>query len=515
MNSQPPSSRLKAFFQKFTALRTAPRELWVVYGAYVLENIAYGVGAASVVSLWLSSDLGFSDKRAGEMIAVYSTLMTLMTVLVGSLTDAAGIRRTFLLGFWICLVSRIIMTASAQPAIALPFGLFLQAFGLALMVPVMTAAMKRYSTASQRSMAFALYYALQNLGFAIAGYMFDKLRTTMGEHGSWTVPMMGGELSTYRVLILLSVVFTVPGLILTWFFMRDGVEMTESGVCITERKVVDRRGQNAFVVLWQTVRETAIRTGQIFVNLWKQPALYRFLIFMALVVGVKLIVYHMYFTFPKFGLRELGEGAPIGRLYTVLNPLLIVLLVPICGALTSRITAYRMVMVGTFIAASSVFFLALPPHWFKPLADGWLGDLIAHKWLNVPGDVNPLYVSICLFVVLLSIGEALWSPRLFEYAAAIAPKGQEASYMALSVLPYFGAKFFVGIFSGRMLERYCPAEGPRDSQTMWLIIGCMAMITPVGIFALRRFIQVQESGREPAVSKPEAAARAGEIKDEG
>lgn len=506
MSQMPSRSPLAAFFQKFTALRTAPRELWVVYGAYILENIAYGIGASSVLTLWLSSDLGFGDVKAGTTIAVYSTLMTLMTVLVGSLTDAAGIRRTFLLGFWICLFSRITMTASVNTAIALPLGLYLQALGLALMVPVMTAAMKRYSTAAQRSMAFSLYYALQNLGFAVAGYLFDHIRKTMGEHGSWTIPVFGTELSTYRVLILLSVVFTVPGLILTWFCMRDGVEMTESGVRITERPASGRRGQNAFTALWQTIRDTAANTARIFAALWKQPSLYRFLVFMSLVIGVKLIVYHMYFTFPKFGLRELGEGAPIGRLYTVLNPILIVLLVPICGALTQRISAYRMVMVGSFIAASSVFLLALPPVWFQPLADGWLGHLIAHTWLGIPGAVNPLYVAICLFVVLLSIGEALWSPRLFEYAAAIAPKGQEASYMAMSVLPYFGAKFVVGALSGRMLERYCPAVGPRDSQFMWLIIACMAMITPVGTFLLRRYIQVQEAGREPEISQPKAAA---------
>ena len=45
-----------------------------------------------------------------------------------------------------------------------------------------------------------------------------------------------------------------------------------------------------------------------------------------------------------------------------------------------------------------------------------------------------------LFVVLLSEGEAIYSPRLYEYTAAIAPKGQEASYMALSSLPFFLAK---------------------------------------------------------------------------
>jgi dipeptide/tripeptide permease len=98
-------------------------------------------------------------------------------------------------------------------------------------------------------------------------------------------------------------------------------------------------------------------------------------------------------------------------------------------------------------------------------------------------------------MVLLSIGEAFWSPRLYEYPAAIAPKGQEGSYMSLSLLPYFVAKFFVGSISGFLLQTYCPATGPRDSGTMWLIIGLMAMITPVGLLVFRRSIQVHEEGR--------------------
>jgi hypothetical protein len=40
---------------------------------------------------------------------------------------------------------------------------------------------------------------------------------------------------------------------------------------------------------------------------------------------------------------------------------------------------------------------------------------------------------------------------------------------------------------------------------MWFIIGCMALVTPVGAFVFRKYIQVQESGREPVISKSESA----------
>jgi hypothetical protein len=40
---------------------------------------------------------------------------------------------------------------------------------------------------------------------------------------------------------------------------------------------------------------------------------------------------------------------------------------------------------------------------------------------------------------------------------------------------------------------------------MWLLVGGMALVTPLGTFIFRRFIQVQEEGREPVINRPEAA----------
>jgi hypothetical protein len=497
-------SKLKNLFQKFTVMRHAPRELWIILIAYILENIAYKLSSGQVLPLWLTHDLGFGDKSKGAMIGTWSALLTLITVMVGSFADAAGIRRTFLLGFVICIAARTGMMISDTRWLALTSGLFPLAAGLALMTPVMTAAMKRYSNAAQRSLAFALYYALMNLGFAIGDRLFDQCRHVMGEYGKWTLPLAHVELSTYRMLIFLSVIFTIPGLLLTWYFLRDGVEMTETGVVITPRKAV-ANGKNFWETSVNAIRETGAKTFDIFTSLWGQKAFYRFLAFMALVVGVRMVFYHLNYTLPDFAIRELGKGAPLAQVSSMLNSLLILVFVPICGVLTSKISAYRMVTVGSFISATSVLFLAVPPEWFRPLADGWLGHFICHKWLDVPGAVNPVYIAIFLFTVGLSVGEALWSPRLYEYAASIAPKGQEASYMALSLLPYFFAKFGAGTLSGVLLAYFCPATGPRNPQLMWYLVACMAVITPLGTILFRKQIQVQEAGREPVMSKAEAA----------
>ena len=222
---------------------------------------------------------------------------------------------------------------------------------------------------------------------------------------------------------------------------------------------------------------------------------FRFLLFMLLVVGVKMIFFYVDYVIPDFAKREISLNAPFAQLTSMLNALLILVLAPLCGVLMQRVSAYRAITIGSLISGVGVFFLAVPTEWFKPLADGWLGHLIGHTWLGVEGAVNPLYVSIFFFIVLLSVGEALWSPRLYEYAAAIAPKDREASYMAMTSLPYFFAKCGAGFLSGWLLSRYCPEEGPRNPQMMWLIIGAMALVTPLGAILFRKYIQVHEAGR--------------------
>lgn len=469
----------------------AVRELWLIFGAKLLTILAYGVMNLTLV-LWLSSDLGYGDVRAGSLIAVWSMLMTLFTVLVGSLVDAIGVRKALLLGVGICLVARGVMTFSGPTWLALGCGLAPLALGEALLTPVMVAAIRRFSTTAQRSMAFSIFYAMMNAGFGIAAFIFDSVRHRLGEHGQLQMPLLGTHLSTYRTLFLISFLLTLPTLLIVAFFIREGLEVTDEGVKIAPANAT-RRGHRV-QVLGDRVKTALRETVRIFVGLWRQSAFYKFLIFLSLVVAVRLIFYHMYYTYPKFGIRELGEGAPIGRLWAI-NSVSILILVPIVGALSQKVSAYRMIMIGSAVSAGSVFIMALPPAWFESVAAGALGQALGHGWLGIKGTVHPYYVMIFLYVALLSLGESLWSPRLYEYTAAIAPKGQEASYMSLSFLPFFVAKFFVGVFSGLLLAHYCPETGERNSQMLWLIIALVTMITPVGLLVFRRYIRLHEAGR--------------------
>jgi MFS family permease len=232
----------------------------------------------------------------------------------------------------------------------------------------------------------------------------------------------------------------------------------------------------------------------LFKRLLSQSGFYRLLAFLLLIGFLKVIVMQMDYVFPKFAIRELGDGAPIGQLSSI-NYLLIILLVPTIGALTQRFSAYRMVIIGGAICAASVFIMALPTSWFQASANGAVGRLIGHTYLGLKGGIHPYYVMIALYIALFSVGEAFYSPRVYEYAAAIAPKGQEASYGALSYIPFLLGKFLVGS-AGWLLAIFCPAHGPRHSGTLWLIFALAASTAPIGLLLFRRYIRVPEAGRQ-------------------
>jgi MFS family permease len=477
------------FLSRFTVLLHAPRELWLALIIKFLMFAAYGT-TNYTIKLWLSSDFGYSDKQALALVGGWSLAMTAVTLLVGSLTDAIGLRKTFFLGVWVCAAARLVMAFATVKWLALAGGLFPLAIGEALGAPVVVAAIRRYSDTKQRSISFSFLYMMMNLGLLVAGLLFDHVRAGLGEHGGTNV--LGHGLSTYQTLFLVSFALEL-GILPFIYLLRKGAEATDEGLRFVPetKKYPHATLWNSF---WLTARDSARDTIRLFVGLMQQTGFYRLLAFLGLIAFLKLIFMQMYYVFPTFGIRELGEGAPVGQLWNV-NSILIIFLAPIVGALTQRFSAYAMVVVGGIISAVSVFIMALPTAWFEGMAAGPFGNLIAHTYLGLTGDVNPYYVMIVMFVVLLSIGEAFYSPRVYEYAAAIAPKDQEASYAALSYIPFLLAKLLITTFSGFLLAEYCPPEGPRDSGMMWLVVALTASICPVGLLVFRRYIRLQEAGR--------------------
>ncbi|HMV68920.1 MAG TPA: MFS transporter, partial [Myxococcota bacterium] len=187
----------------------------------------------------------------------------------------------------------------------------------------------------------------------------------------------------------------------------------------------------------------------------------RFLFFIFVLLGVRTLFAHQWLTMPDYVIRCYPEevGARFEWI-NGLNPLIIVIGTPLVAGLTRRVHVLTMMIIGTSVSALATFLL-------------------------VPG---PNLAALLAYVVIFSIGEALWSSRFLEYVADIAPPERVGVYMGVANLPWFLAKFTTGLYSGTMLAAFVPKDGPQDSSTLWLVYACVALTSPVGLVLARRWL---------------------------
>jgi MFS family permease len=478
----PIKTGLAAFLAKFAVLKSARRELWLTFLIKFLIYTAYSVTNKTIV-LWLSRDLGFSDQAAGALVGwVWAPAMTVFTLLAGSLTDAIGLRRTFFLGVAICTFARSVMVVTTIPSLALICGVLPLAVGEALGTPVLLAATRVYSTTAQRSIAFSIIYAIMNVGYFVAGYLFDAVRS-LDLHLS-----IGSFHPTpHEQLFAVSLVFELLLFPAIYFLRRDEERPNEASGGQTARS-------GFLVAIGKTVRQSAADTIALFWRLLQQPGFYRLLLFFLFIGFLKAIFLQVDYVFPKFGDRVMGLHAPSGKLANI-NAIVVIVLAPIIGALTQRVASYRMVIVGGAICAAGVFIMTLPTVWFVPIADSAIGGFFGHVYLGLTGSIHPFYIMSALYLIVFSIGESIYSPRVYEYAAAIAPPGQEASYGSLAYLPFLVGKLLIGA-SGWLLAAFVPETGPKRPGELWLILALAASVAPIGLLVFRGYIRVPEAGRD-------------------
>jgi len=471
----------------YQGLKDSPRELALLFISKIMEYIAYGSANLAFV-LFLSSDVGFGDISAGSYIGVWSMSITLTTMFIGSVADAIGIKKTLLTGTLILLVARAVMPFTTNIYILTLLSFLPLGIGMAMMTPVLSVGIKKLTTPTTISLGFGLFYTLMNVGWAGGAWVFDYVREIVNANGG-RVELLGISFSPYQMIFLVGFVCTIANLIFV-MLMRDGVDYTNRTPAKASRKANRSLGAG-----WKTVKKAAQDTWNIIRVVFVEKPFWVFLFMLGLLIFVRFTFYHFHYTFPKYGLRVLGEKVKIGSIFGVLNPVMIIFLTPLFASLFKKVRSYIMLVVGTTITSSAIFIATLPDRMFEPLMNTWFSDLILNRWLNMaPEAQQPLVLALVIMVMLFTIGEAIWSPRLMQFTAEIAPKGKEGSYIALSSLPFFAAKFFVGPLSGWLVATYTP-EGAGSyplHYMVWIWIGGMSLISPLGLVIFRKLFTKAE-----------------------
>ncbi|MCK5808495.1 MFS transporter [bacterium] len=505
-------------------LRDSPRDMWFLFGTKILEYTAYSAMNMSFI-LWLSRDCGLGDISAGVYISVWSMGLSIVAMVAGALVDSIGIKRVMFISVVFLLISRFFMAWLTNPTLVMILGFIPLALGFAIVGPVISVAIKRFTNKESAALGFGLFYVVMNAAYAIGGWLFDYLRVTFVERDvagkiineNFGTYIMGMHFSTYQITFLIGFVFTLLSSVFIFMLRKDWVNLEEDGtITVTPVEVVEGTALNAFKV---TAAKATRETVSMIKSVISEKFFWIFIGMLTMTLFVRFVFFHFHYTFPKYGVRVLGEGAKIGSIYGVLNPVLVIYLTPLVAALTKKVSSYKMLLIGSAISSLSVFIAAFPASIFDSLTHSVLGELIFVKWLGVASNMQDLagnppsdaYWPLIFFILVFTVGEAIWSPRLMQFTAEIAPKGKEGTYLALSILPFFAAKFVVGPMSGWLVRTYTPmvdklnaaGEPMKDAlghimkvpgnlsehYMVWIWIGGMAVITPIGLLLFRSFFK--------------------------
>ncbi len=471
MSESPPAPKSAAqlitgYFKDFGVLRETRREYWAIQIINFLDCTFY-FAMLTIAAVFLSDDLGLSDVQAGFTVTVFTSATTLMLFLSGMYTDWLGIRKSMNISMIALFLLRLAMVAVALvpglPHRGIFAGVlfFLMAPFMAAVQTIFQAACQRYTTRRSRSAGFNLWYLFMNVGAAAGGFMIDVVRRLLH--------LPNVHIFTMGVVTALLCYVTCLVLVRREEQLLGPDESPETG---KTEAVVERKPPL-----------------QIIKSVVHESAFWRLLVLIALILGVRAVYAYMYLLMPKYWLRTIGPDAAIGTLNAI-NPIGIVIGLILFIPITNKFNIFNMLLYGAMFSALALLPLAVP-------------------WTVYGTNIATAhYIMAILCMILVTIGEVVWSPKLNEYTAAIAPKGQEGTYLGLSLIPWFLAKTVVSALSGFMLERWSPekvmvhgSEVPlrqalidhavpywHSPSAMWLILGFYAMAGCIGAVLLRGWL---------------------------
>ncbi len=455
-----------SYFRDFSVLKETRKEYWGIQIINFLDCTCY-FGLLTIATIFLTDDLGLNDVYAGYSTAVFTSATSLMLFVSGMYTDWLGIRRSLS----ISMFSMLLLRAGVVLVAFMPWlphrGLIASAL-LLLMAPFMAAiqtvfqaACQRYTTKRSRAAGFNLWYLFMNIGAAAAGISIDVVR-------KWL------HLPNAHIFTL-GAILAAMCLVVGWTMVQSEDQLVSPGELPEERKL-DAKVEHK-------------RPLDTFRQMVREPAMWRLLVLIALIIGVRAVFAYLYLLMPKYWIRTMGPDAPIGTLNAI-DPIGIVIGLILFIPIANKFKVFSMLIYGAIISAFSLFPMARPWRWFgSNIAD-------AHYWMAI------------VSMVILTVGEVIWSPKLYEYTALIAPKGQEGAYLGLSLIPWFLAKTLASFMSGHMLEYWCPEKVKVNGElvplqqaliedkvpywhspaAMWLILGLYALAGCLIALALRKWL---------------------------
>ena len=512
---------LKELKETFVAFVKAPKALWGINVPYVLEGLVY-FGILTELGKFSSENIGLTDPQAGLVYSFVTGGITFAMLLLGGYSDKIGVRKSLFISFLVFLVARVVIALSgtfhmtkglwSPMFFTMNAGLLFMVVAYGLYQPAAYAGVKRYTTPKTAAMAYGAIYGFMNLGAFLSGFISSLTR----QHFVDIFPPNGLTAVFWAFAIITFIALVVTVILLSKKTDEQAVarvkeELKKEGTPAEEENEEENKSgikkiNNVPLIIYSLltllfflfsglgfnnpinyiksfdifgykiafdlffVIAIAFFVIAVYEFLKKRPHHpfrdKRFSFFIFILIPVQTLFAHNWLTIPYYLNRAFPAGSVASQYYEVfanINPILIFVLAPLIAGLTTKANVYRMMIIGTIVMAIPTFLLSVGPN---------------------------LYLFL-LYVLISTIGEAMWQPRFLQWIAEVAPKGMTGLYMGVGQFPWFLTKVITGFYSGWFLMKYCPINTlPSQMSTgfMWFIYGLIAVISPIGLLLARKWM---------------------------
>ncbi len=444
-----------------------PPVFWFANLTELFERAAY-YSTASFIVIYLGQ-LGLGDYWPSTLNSLLWTLIYFLPVLSGTIADQITFRRALLLAFvlltggyflmgypvWLggAALSPMMekeMTAGAGVFLPVLLGILLIGVGGSFVKPSILGTAQKVA-GERAALAFSIFYVVVNVGSLVGRGVAYMVRTRTSLSLIFAVGMGAAVVAFFTVLL----------------FYRD-VESASPAPA----KAKPRRSVGEILLGMVTV----LRSG-------------RFVLFLLVVSGFFFLYFQVYNVLPLYAKRVL-EISPAMDIYTMANPLTIVLFQLLVTRLFGRMKPIRSIIIGIVIISLSMALSLLPIY--------SSGGIRAVTALGIPAA--SLYVV--LVIAAAAFGELFTSARMYQYVGSLAPKGEEGLFLGYANLPLaigtllggpVGAVIFNEVMARGAVRR---PDGlleldPTMNALGWLILMGIGLASALSMWLFNRWLERQ------------------------
>jgi len=306
------SDRMKDFREGFHPT------FWIGNGMELFERLAY-YGQQIVFMIYLRNRLGFSEAEAGSLSGIFGGVIYLLPILAGTLADKWGFRRAFSVAFSILAVGYFLIGSMGMSAFSWMYQglpqywlllafLLLTAFGGSFIKPSVLGTVAVTTTEKSRSLGFAIYYWLVNVGALIGPTIAYLVRDKLGNEFVYMVSSLSCVL-----------------MLLVNFFLYKEVRSPEA-------EVVESMGQKIK-------------------NLFRVLGNVRFMIFLLIYSLYWIIFWQEFIIVPYYITDYISKDAPYEIIQSWAGAGAIILLQIPINRLTKNISTHRAILIGFAISS--------------------------------------------------------------------------------------------------------------------------------------------------------------------